>query len=129
MCIFLALQSKLQLMSCYPEHPSTYHSVFAKTVYTQKRRDTIIGHVLQHMLLLAQCFPNCLHSQVNMAEADVAGCTGNKESFFHLRSWLLEGWNALRTLQIEDSGSFKDGKVVIISFWCSVCLVVLLLVS
>ena len=27
------------IYNCHPEHPSTYHSVFANTMYTQKKRD------------------------------------------------------------------------------------------
>ena len=31
---FLEIQSKLQLASFYPEHPCTYHCVFADLMYT-----------------------------------------------------------------------------------------------
>ena len=86
-------------MSCCPEHSSTYCDVFTNTLYNERRRNTIIEHVIQHKFLIAKYILNCIPSQVNMGEADVEDCTGNKK-LLSLMSRRLEGTcrSASRTL-------------------------------
>ena len=50
-------------------------------MYTQRRRDTIIEHVIQYMFIIAKHVLDYIPSQVNMAEADMEDCTRNKASF------------------------------------------------
>ena len=45
---------------------------------SQRRMDTVIGHVIQHAFLVAKIVPNYIPSQVNMAKANVEDHTGNK---------------------------------------------------
>ena len=70
-------QSKLQLVRCrHPEHSSTFSGVFVNTMYSHRRRDTIIERLIPCMLV-----HNRIPRKVCTIESGIQCCDGNKESF------------------------------------------------